>query len=1273
MSENNGDTRARDRQRKRPNNYMNVGQEGRKTGFKPAEDLERDQYGMADPHAFFRSPQPAKDRIEIDPEFESQIPLAAESHSSPMSLDLYNLPVSRRHSEAPLSSSKAKENRRSASRSPQLSDRDRTSRSPILGAPLPSKGSSAQVLLGRTSATSSVQPSPLRHSVRHYDDELVSASRGRSSAEGLYDPRVSRSLVDDDRRPPSPRGLTRSYGMDPRLISRGQVGYREDDIALEEAEGRGLERRRLFNDNVDDPYRSRGIHRTRDDIRHNDLQPHVHRDQVQIRSSPIVRLSRRYDDYEDISGAYHSSQPPPRSSRVREDDELEPIARYSRLSGSMTAPRARASLDWQDRPMPRRLAAEEGDYPLQRQQLARVVEDDYDSRRARRYDDYDAKDIFRDEHLDDRYREVSSYRNPRERISSPRQYRGAADSAAPPMRSHDLRDMSPERSRQLRRDPARTDMPARPLRDVPAQSKRRASYVPRVSDVHEEDEETEARYRSGAMELDVENFVDDLGDFAEEGAEEVSARGALFRASSAGGSGGVASPSVAGASQKNSKGEKVSLATGGRQDVTTGFVQDNDTYLPDDDEPMHDRDTEPLESPPRAHQASTRKPALVDRTPAPRLRAVDPMASERQTKSSKKVPASTIVRNRGEMSPDLADVAADAPRRRSMRGKKDGETEKANGGEEDVEKSVVSKVATAKAGEKKAGRKTAAYEDEVPPSDEEAAGKIVSKAKTPKKKAKEFVREDSEVEIALDHEEQDHEEESMPSTTRGKSKEPPSKKSAELSKKKTIEKGRTLRKSTFKSSDDGDSSSDANVSRNRKSSTPEAEAATEPEEEEEEVAPIPANGKRGKKTETADKTASRVSDKASTKKGKTLTKEIEPPAHEQEETPLAAKRRSGRKVSEAEEHNGKSAKGILKQSKEKEDTIPGAEDEEQFEIDDDFSYHIDETDNQEAGVEEADAEPVTAKKKGRPPKSAAPKPANKGRKGKDIADDDSIEKSRKEKAMPTKILSKKRKPEDEPEQEKNNMQLVVADGEGRSRRTRIPPLEYWRNERVKYALRKSLTHGIIPEVQAIVRIPKDESDEQRPMVKHHRTVNHSSSSSSVNSRKRPKTMGFEYVEPDEEALKEFEKLKKDFSLPVRDFETGEVEVMTVGCPKELIHPTIPLSSSFGGPLFQRTFGLGEFFGTGFVFLRKGDVKGRKNTLETAVARESKGQVAAGNGEADYRARIDTKVEVVEEGQEGKASGESKKDGQLKDKGASEAPAEEKQAAVGRKGRSREKK
>ncbi|KAJ3321798.1 hypothetical protein HDU76_014030 [Blyttiomyces sp. JEL0837] len=150
------------------------------------------------------------------------------------------------------------------------------------------------------------------------------------------------------------------------------------------------------------------------------------------------------------------------------------------------------------------------------------------------------------------------------------------------------------------------------------------------------------------------------------------------------------------------------------------------------------------------------------------------------------------------------------------------------------------------------------------------------------------------------------------------------------------------------------------------------------------------------------------------------------------------------------------------------------------------------------------------------------------------------------------------------------------DAPRKSSRNRVKPVEYWRNERIKYELRKSISHGdILPVVKEVIHVPKvEETDHGHKRRKTYHKSHPRASSADV------ETVPLE--SPD---------------ILVVNHLTGAEETQRIVCIPEMWDPQLVGN---GGYLFQRVFSIGEYCGTGLLVLPPDAEKPNKNTSKTVV-------------------------------------------------------------------------
>ncbi|KAJ3097265.1 hypothetical protein HDU97_005039 [Phlyctochytrium planicorne] len=391
-----------------------------------------------------------------------------------------------------------------------------------------------------------------------------------------------------------------------------------------------------------------------------------------------------------------------------------------------------------------------------------------------------------------------------------------------------------------------------------------------------------------------------------------------------------------------------------------------------------------------------------------------------------------------------------------------------------------------------------------------------------------------------------------------------------------------------------------------------------------EEVPLPASKLKKGSTKTPAKTLAKTPAKTPGKSGKTHAKvaagaavEVDSGGEKEiEEEPLIQKRKSGRtsaksvgrsnvrlssspersepevsvKSKEKYSRSAKKGKSVQQELEETENEQPdfsyGNDDYRDSIGDfthDDSAPHVDDMEpeaaaeasmdegNEQQSEPEPEPEPVPKRKVGRPPKSSAKdkKPAKETGRG------------------------QKRTAEE--------MQMALVrtgeeDVSERSKRVRIKPLEYWRNERVKYGLRKSLTHGIVPEIKSIIRVPKEE--EEKPFVSHSKPKKKGAEKKSAEAKSTLDAAASIRFEAFDEDIAE--QMRQSYLIPAKNFLTDETEDMVVACSKEMVNPSTLVDREANEYHYQRTFTLSNFVGTGILLFQPGGTKSRKATMETTV-------------------------------------------------------------------------
>ncbi|KAJ3415797.1 hypothetical protein HDV05_004069 [Chytridiales sp. JEL 0842] len=156
---------------------------------------------------------------------------------------------------------------------------------------------------------------------------------------------------------------------------------------------------------------------------------------------------------------------------------------------------------------------------------------------------------------------------------------------------------------------------------------------------------------------------------------------------------------------------------------------------------------------------------------------------------------------------------------------------------------------------------------------------------------------------------------------------------------------------------------------------------------------------------------------------------------------------------------------------------------------------------------------------------------------------------------------------------------------GRSKRQRVPPSEWWKvGGRVRYKARKSVS-GVWGE-EILEAPPKIESDDDT-IIKKKRTTTHNKKKK--NSSSADSSLYHRMVEKAEPL--------DSPSVPVIDYETKTLTEEKVICTPEMVNPE-PVQGSYK---FQRTFSQGQFFGMGIMDLPPHVEKPNKNSGRTAIA------------------------------------------------------------------------
>ncbi|KAJ3026406.1 UNVERIFIED_CONTAM: hypothetical protein HDU68_005704 [Siphonaria sp. JEL0065] len=158
--------------------------------------------------------------------------------------------------------------------------------------------------------------------------------------------------------------------------------------------------------------------------------------------------------------------------------------------------------------------------------------------------------------------------------------------------------------------------------------------------------------------------------------------------------------------------------------------------------------------------------------------------------------------------------------------------------------------------------------------------------------------------------------------------------------------------------------------------------------------------------------------------------------------------------------------------------------------------------------------------------------------------------------------------------------MVPADSEApRGKRTRLAPVEYWRGEKIVYEMKRESmgAETLVPVATKILRAAPEE--DHVPSKHGHRKKSTSKGSAPV--VKKEKVAPLETPE-----------------FPVLNFQTGEEETQRLVYTEDMYNPqVVGQGSSF---MFQRTFSVGTFCGSGMMVLPKGSEKPNKSSGPTVL-------------------------------------------------------------------------
>ncbi|KAI9364435.1 Mif2/CENP-C like-domain-containing protein [Zopfochytrium polystomum] len=175
------------------------------------------------------------------------------------------------------------------------------------------------------------------------------------------------------------------------------------------------------------------------------------------------------------------------------------------------------------------------------------------------------------------------------------------------------------------------------------------------------------------------------------------------------------------------------------------------------------------------------------------------------------------------------------------------------------------------------------------------------------------------------------------------------------------------------------------------------------------------------------------------------------------------------------------------------------------------------------------------------------------------------------KAKPKKVATKKRA-----RLEPSRELILLNETEGRGKRQRVKPVEYWRGEKVQYGFTSS-DGQVVLHLKDVIRVPKTEGEHNAPKPKPRKK----------NSTSRPTSNRFdEPVAP-----------LASPNLVVLNHKTGQEELLRIVWTPEMFDARL---AGQGGYLFQRTFRIGSFCGSGILNLPTGAEKPNKSSGDTAV-------------------------------------------------------------------------
>ncbi|KAJ3321263.1 hypothetical protein HDV06_004488 [Boothiomyces sp. JEL0866] len=150
------------------------------------------------------------------------------------------------------------------------------------------------------------------------------------------------------------------------------------------------------------------------------------------------------------------------------------------------------------------------------------------------------------------------------------------------------------------------------------------------------------------------------------------------------------------------------------------------------------------------------------------------------------------------------------------------------------------------------------------------------------------------------------------------------------------------------------------------------------------------------------------------------------------------------------------------------------------------------------------------------------------------------------------------------------------DGVRKSKRTKVPPCAFWRNEKVIYGRRDSGIGPVVTSIQEVLRIPSDDESipVRRPKVKN---------------RIRVKK---EYQEP------EVEPEPVPSEIEVMNYVTKQFEFQKIAVTPNMLETHKSIGS--GDYRFQKVFSEGDFIASGVLEISKGAEKPNKNSHASAM-------------------------------------------------------------------------